>query len=106
MGPSSYTYAPHGDDHEAVVTNDDAQKALKRLGDYAVEQIRSRSSWEGDPARPLFSGLPMDDPDSEVMVAVKQSNDGAPYIWSPWSFRGLRGSEPRPSRRDLARRVA
>jgi hypothetical protein len=69
-------------EHEDVAA--EYREELERTREHAVEQIRSRSGWEGDISRgPLYAGVPRDDPWSAVMVAIKQSNNGRVFIWSP-----------------------
>jgi hypothetical protein len=62
--------------------------ALEALVDHALDQIQADGRWEGDISQgPYIAGLlaPNDDgyAESEVMVALKQSNNGTVYVWSP-----------------------
>ncbi|MEX0983663.1 MAG: hypothetical protein WD096_01280 [Actinomycetota bacterium] len=66
---------------------EEMQRQLERLLEHATDQVRQRGShWEGDIIQgPYFAGLPngVGDPDSDLMVGFKQSNNGTCYFWSP-----------------------
>jgi hypothetical protein len=80
-------------DRETVVPNDvDAsvreqlRKQVDATLDGALEQFRRRTRWEGDVREgPYFAALPPTDsrPESDLMVAVKQDNNGDVFVWSP-----------------------
>lgn len=61
---------------------------LEAVVEHALAQIRADGRWEGDIAQgPYVAGLLPSDEDgygeSEVMVALKQSNNGTVFVWSP-----------------------
>jgi hypothetical protein len=56
---------------------------------HALVQFRARTAWEGDFADgPLISGLPRPDGDSwtEVIVGIKQGNNGTVFLWTPYAL--------------------
>jgi len=62
---------------------------LERVRDHALNQFRRRTYWEGDiTTGPRFAGLPPGDgnADGDVMVAIKQSNNGSVFVWSPYEL--------------------
>ena len=63
----------------------DARTHLERVRDHALEQFPG-TGWEGDIiAGPLFAGLPPSagSTSSDVLVAIKQMNNGMVFVWSP-----------------------
>lgn len=65
------------------------RRELERTLEHALEQFRSRTTWEGDVTQgPYLAGLPPDDgnADGDVMVGLKQHNNGMTFIWSPHSL--------------------
>ncbi len=59
---------------------------VERRCEHALEQFRARTGWEGDIREgPFVSGLPPlhGGSESDLMVAVKQDNNGLTFIWSP-----------------------
>lgn len=62
---------------------------LKRIREHAFSEFRKRTLWEGDIVTgPVFAGLPPADgnPDCDVMVAIKQRNNGTVFVWSPYEL--------------------
>jgi len=63
------------------------QEALEAIVEHALGRIRADGRWEGDIIQgPYIAGLLSSDDgraESEVMVALKQSNNGTVYVWSP-----------------------
>jgi hypothetical protein len=75
------------EDYSVRVSTSVSRRALERVRDHAIAQIRERSIWEGDIVQgPFFAGLPPRDgnSDSEQMVAIKQQNNGMTFVWSPY----------------------
>lgn len=64
--------------------------------EFEAMELRARglfkqAGWEGD-GEFLFAPLPNPDQcDNKYMVAVKQSNNGTVYLWTPWSLGYLVG---------------
>ncbi|MGA9159887.1 MAG: hypothetical protein WB297_03330 [Actinomycetota bacterium] len=61
---------------------------VEAVVEHALRRVRADGRWEGDIAQgPYVAGLlPADDDgymESEVMVALKQSNNGTVFVWSP-----------------------
>jgi len=81
--------AQHGGDKE---TQTRARTELERIRDHALREFRDRTSWEGDIIKgPVFAGIPPGDgnPDADVMVAIKQFNNGSVFVWSPYDLSWL-----------------
>jgi hypothetical protein len=61
---------------------------LEAVVDHALARIRADGRWEGDISQgPYIAGLVPPNADSyaesEVIVGLKQSNNGTVYVWSP-----------------------
>jgi len=77
----------------------------ERVCEHALEQFRSRTGWEGDVRDgPFIAGLPPahKGSESDLMVAVKQEENGLVFVWSPHELTWLR--EFAPERRSPLRR--
>jgi hypothetical protein len=62
------------------------RQQLEALLEYAKARFRE-AGWEGDVRMgPFFAGLPTDDVTGEVMVGLKQGNNGTTFIWSPYEL--------------------
>jgi hypothetical protein len=65
------------------------RRSREQLLENAKEQFR-RAGWEGDVRMgPFFAGLPTNDETGEVMVGLKQNNNGTTFIWSPFELTWL-----------------
>jgi hypothetical protein len=59
---------------------------VKQTIDHALEQFRRRTGWEGDIREgPFVVGLPPihGGSESDLLVAIKQDNNGMVFVWSP-----------------------
>lgn len=83
------TVAQHGGD---AATQASVRVQLERIRENAYVQFRDRTYWEGEPETiepgPVFAGLPPGDGDADgdVMFAIKQSNNGSVFVWSPYEL--------------------
>jgi len=75
-------------------TRAQARTELEGIRDHALHEFRDRTYWEGDIVTgPVFAGLPPGDgnSDGDVMVGVKQMNNGSVFVSSPYEPPWLSG---------------
>jgi hypothetical protein len=96
LGPIDYWTAwsspvPTQDEGVGEIADPKTRAELERLLEHAKQQFRERSDWEGDIRQgPFFAGLPKDDNTGDVIVGLKQDNNGTVYVWAPIELSWLR----------------
>lgn len=87
--PQGFVYERGPIDHWwGWTASQDSDEHLQRVVDHALARFRADGRWEGDIADgPYIAGVLPSDSDayveSEVVVALKQRNNGTVYVWSP-----------------------
>jgi hypothetical protein len=96
--PDGFVYQRGPIDHWwGWMTTQNLDEKLQKVVDHALASFRADGRWEGDIIDgPYIAGILPSDADayveSEVMVAVKQANNGMVYVWSPQALPHLEQS--------------
>ena len=83
--------------YEGAAEKQKEKANLERIVRHAQNQFENRTMWEGDVIQgPFLGGLPpaTGDPTSDVMVALKQMNNGMVFVWSPYELLWLEAYKP------------
>lgn len=78
--------------HEDDEVRESLRTQIEETLEHAISQIRERSGWDGDiDDGPYFGGLPPNHhgSESDVIVAIKQLENGNVFIWSPHRLQHL-----------------